>query len=193
MHRFSRRRFLGLGLIALPVAAALDAWLIEPTWLRVTRLELNPPGCRLVHFSDFHYKVDTAYAARVIRTINELRQEFVCFTGDLVEDRRYADEALSFIRQIKRPVFGCPGNHDYSSHANFADYEKAFGATGGAWLVDRSVVLESHNIEIVGMGLAGVHILAEPKAERRILLIHYPMLADRLGGGASISSSQDTH
>ena len=108
MRNFSRRQFLGLGLLALPAAAGLDARLVEPTWLRVTRLDLNPkPTCRFVHFTDIHHKGDTAYAAEMVRTINGLDSEFVCFTGDLVENRRFASEALGFIRQIKKPVYGC--------------------------------------------------------------------------------------
>ena len=54
-----------------------------------------------------------------------------------MEDKRYATEALSVISQIKAPVYGAPGNHDYRSRSRFAEYEQAFAATGGAWLTDR--------------------------------------------------------
>jgi predicted MPP superfamily phosphohydrolase len=161
----------------------IDSRFAEPIWLRVTEFEVYPqPTTRFVHFSDLHYKGDAEYAARVVRTINALEPEFVCFTGDLVEEARFAPAALDFIRQIARPVYGCPGNWDYSSRADFQQYEKAFGATGGAWLEDRSAVLKKQNIELIGMGLRGVHALGEPQAVRRILLIHYPTQADRLDG-----------
>ncbi|MEO5718351.1 MAG: metallophosphoesterase [Chthoniobacterales bacterium] len=183
MRRLSRRQFLGLGLVALPAAAGIDGRFAEPTWLRVTQLDLQPePTCRLVQFSDFHYKGDADYAASVVRKINHLAPEFVCFTGDLVEDKRFAPAALDFIRQVERPVYGCPGNWDYGSGADFGEYEKAFRATGGAWLEDRSLVLPGKNVELIGMGLRGVHRLEEAKAPRRLLLIHYPTQADRLEG-----------
>ena len=183
MRKLTRRRFLGLGLCALPAVAGLDGRFAEPTWLRVTHFDLYPqPTNRFVHFSDLHYKGDAEYAAKVVRTINALEPEFVCFTGDLVEDARFAPAALDFIRQIQRPVYGCPGNWDYGSRADFREYEKAFRATGGGWLEDRSFVLEKQSIELIGMGLRGVHALAEPQAVRRILLIHYPTQADRLDG-----------
>jgi uncharacterized protein len=184
MRTFSRRQFLKLGLVALPATAlGIDSRFAEPSWLRVTELELYPqPTTRFVHFSDLHYKGDADYARKVSRTINALEPEFVCFTGDLVEEARFAPAALDFIRQIERPVYGCPGNWDYSSHADFKEYEKAFSATGGAWLEDRSAVLEKQNIELIGMGLRGVHALGEAQAVRRILLIHYPIQADRLDG-----------
>lgn len=183
MRRITRRRFLGLCLCALPAAAGLDSRFAEPTWLRLTRLELYPvPSNRFVHFSDFHYKGDADYAATVVGTINRLEPDFVCFTGDLVEEARFAPAALDFIRQINRPVYGCPGNWDYGSRADFKLYEKAFTETGGAWLEDRNVVLEKQGIELIGMGLRGVHVLGEARAVRRILLIHYPTQADRLDG-----------
>ena len=184
MRRITRRRFLGLGLCALPAAAAgIDGRLIERTWLRIARFELYPqPTDRFVHFSDLHYKGDANYAAEIVQRINALAPKFVCFTGDLVEDARFAPAALDFIRQINRPVYGCPGNWDYRSGADFRTYEKAFAATGGGWLEDRQIVLPEAGIELIGMGLRGVHALGEPRAVRRILLIHYPIQADRLDG-----------
>jgi hypothetical protein len=38
-----------------------------------------------------------------VGTINALAPQFVCFTGDLVEDARFAPAALDFIRQIAPP------------------------------------------------------------------------------------------
>src|SRR5215831_14178035 len=109
MRRISRRQFIGLGLLALPAAAGVDAHYAEPKWLRVTHLDLRPQStCRFVQFSDLHYKGDAEFASEVVERINQLKPEFVCFTGDLVEDGRYAPAALDFIRQIKGPVYGCP-------------------------------------------------------------------------------------
>jgi predicted MPP superfamily phosphohydrolase len=173
-----------LGLFALPAAAAgIDSRLAEPTWLRVTRFDLHPqPTCRFVQFSDLHYKGDRDYADKVVCTINALDPEFVCFNGDLVEEARFAPAALDFIRQIERPVYGCPGNWDYMSGADFREYQKAFRASGGEWLEDRSVVLKKHDLELIGIGSRGVLAFGEAKAARRVLLMHYPFQADRLDG-----------
>ena len=111
----TRRDFLRLGAMTLPAAAAAQCYLVEPTALRVREMRLKDSSinCRFVHFSDFHHKGNTRYAAKMVRTINGLAPEFVCFTGDLVEENKYTTEALGFIRQIKAPVYGIPGNHDY--------------------------------------------------------------------------------
>ena len=179
----TRRKFLALGALALPSAIGAEAALVEPTNLRTKELMLKPGGnLRFLAFTDLHYKGNARYAAEVVATINRLAPAFVTFSGDLVEDKRFAPAALDFIRQIKSPVYGAPGNHDYRCGAPFADYEKAFAATGGAWLVDRGLVLPEHDLEIVGVGLAGMHALQPtPRTARRILLLHYPELGDRLG------------
>jgi uncharacterized protein len=181
VRHLSRRQFLGLGLCALPAVAGFDGRFVEPTWLRVTHWDFHPePTCRFVHFSDLHYKGDADYTAKVVGEINALEPEFVCFTGALIEDAP-CTRGLDFIRQIERPVYGCPGNWDYGSGADFKEYEKAFRATGGEWLADRSIVLSRHDLELVGMGQSWMPVLKGPRAARQILLIRYPALADRLG------------
>jgi predicted MPP superfamily phosphohydrolase len=182
MSKITRRKFLGLTALTLPAALGADARFIEPTSLRVTQFNLNggPGDCRFVHFTDFHHKGNVRYAANMVRTINELAPEFVCFTGDLVEDARFAPEAFGFIQQIQAPVYGSPGNHDYRSRVFFHEFERAFAATGGAWLADRSVVLPKHDLELVGMAMRGIHAFTSPRANRQVLLMHYPEMASRL-------------
>ncbi|MEP7015956.1 MAG: metallophosphoesterase [Verrucomicrobiota bacterium] len=177
----TRRKFLTLGALTLPVIAA-DTLAMAPTRLRVSKLNVNEPGtCRFVHFSDLHYAGDAHYAAEVVETINALDPQFACFTGDLVEDRKFATEALSFIEQIRKPVYGIPGNHDYWSQAPFDEYERAFAKTGGAWMPDRRVALYEHDIELVGMGVTGMPAVVAEDITRHVLLLHYPVMADHLG------------
>ena len=182
MSTISRRKFLKLSALAFPAAVIIDTRLVEPTNLKVTHLKVNPKGTsRFIHFSDFHHKGDTAYAAKVIRTINDLDPEFVCFTGDLVEKTEYLEEAFHFISQIKSPVYGSPGNHDYWCGAPFSEYERTFSATGGAWLEDTNLVLPERDLELVGMGHNGVPMLKTPQAGCRFLLTHYPKSVEDLG------------
>src|SRR4051812_18913280 len=108
----TRRKFLGLGAVALPAALGINARWLEPRNLRVHKLKAGDGNTRFIQISDFHHKGDTGYAAEVIETVNRLNPQFVCFTGDLVEDKAFAPEALSFIEQIKAPAYGIPGNHD---------------------------------------------------------------------------------
>jgi len=181
MSRITRRKFLGLGALALPAALGANSAALETTSLRVTKLQHGPGPCRFVHFSDFHYRGEDDYAAEVVRTINQLAPNFVCFTGDLVEHARFAPAAFEFIRQIKAPVYGTPGNHDYQSGVPFSDFAEAFAATGGAWLTDRATLLPDFDLELVGFGRRSVHAFTAPQATRQILLMHYPQMANGLG------------
>jgi len=182
MNKITRRKFLGLSALALPAAAlGANSRLLDTTALRVTKLKCGPGACRFVHFSDFHHKGDVAYATEVVRTINGLAPDFVCFTGDLVEEARFAPEALAFIRQIEAPVYGTPGNHDLQCGVPLSEFANAFAATGGAWLAGKSALVAKHDLEIVGMGRHGVDHAAARRACRQVLLLHYPDVANGLG------------
>jgi hypothetical protein len=182
MARLTRRRFLKLTALAIPTAFAVDAGIIERMRLRVRSLDADPNGkLRFIHFSDLHYKGDRRFAANVVRQINSLSPDFVCFTGDLVENQKYFEEALSFISQIKAPVYGSPGNHDYWCGAPFAEFQRVFSATGGRWLADDSIVLPQHGLELVGLGREGPPMLKPPQARMRFLLTHYPLSVEGLG------------
>jgi hypothetical protein len=181
MSRITRRKFLALGALALPAAMGADSSAFETNSLRVTRLQRGPGSCRLVHFTDFHYRGDRDYAAEVVRTINGLSPDFVCFTGDLVEQAAFAPAAFEYICQIDVPVYGIPGNHDFQSGVPFSDFANAFAATGGAWLPDQTALLPEHDLELVGFGRKSVHAFTTPQAARQILLMHYPQMANGLG------------
>jgi hypothetical protein len=183
---FSRRRFLIAALLAAPLLAAADARCIEPKWVRTRRLRLGSGKAthRFVHFTDVHHKGDRAYLESVVRRINALSPDFVCFTGDLIEEGRHLAEALDIFAGIKSPLYGVPGNHDYWSKAAFDGIEKCLAATGGAWLLDNQRVSGDGKFTIIGatcLHSQPAPLRANP-ATRSILLMHYPAWVDQLGG-----------
>src|SRR4051812_5133000 len=118
---FSRRRFIGAVMAALPASAAADTLLLEPTWLVTRRLRLTNSSLthRIVHFTDLHHKGDCRYLARVVARINDLEPDLVCFTGDIIEDATFLPEALKLLQQVRAPLYGIPGNHDYWANIDF--------------------------------------------------------------------------
>ena len=156
--------------------------MIERKWIAVREVNLagEKPSHRIVHFSDLHYKGNRPYLQRVVGKINELSADFVCFTGDIVESKPYLGEALQLLKEIRFPVFGVPGNHDYWSGASFDEVVRSFKATGGAWLVDEQTCTADGKVAIIGS--AGKHIafMQGDTAAKRLLLTHYPILVDRL-------------
>ena len=187
--KLSRRRFLaalGAAVVCSPFAAATDAKWIEPTRLKIRRLRVGngKPTHRFVHFTDLHHKGDRKYLQKVINVINSLTPDFVCFTGDIVEDQEFLMEALEALSRIKSPTFGVPGNHDYWSRISFEPVFKSFAATGGAWLLDEARTTANGKINIIGTSCSHANQALSPlnPSMKNILLFHYPMWAKKLGG-----------
>src|SRR3954463_13306023 len=129
-------------MVLSPCSVVGDAHWIEPQWVKTRHLRLTArPAHRFVQFSDLHHKGDRAHTESVVKQINALAPDFVCFTGDLIEEAKYLPEALELLSGINAPMYGIPGNHDYWSNASFEPIAKTFAATGGAWLEDEARII----------------------------------------------------
>src|ERR1700761_4786884 len=124
----TRRRFLIGALASAPFLGAGDAAWLEPDWVKVHHQKIGPRTLkvRMVHITDIHHKGDAPYLQSVVRKVNALSPDFVCFTGDLIEQAKFVPEALAILAGIKSPIFGVPGNHDYWGAANFPEIERSF-------------------------------------------------------------------
>jgi len=186
LKTISRRQFILAALLATPLAVWGDARCIEPTEVVVRRRRFGPGPAthRLVHFSDLHHKGDRRYLQAVVGQINALAPDFICFTGDLVEDPKFLPETLELLSGLKAPLLGVPGNHDYVSGIAFAPVQACFAATGGAWLLDEPRSLAGGRINFIGITCnRGVETrLPVNPAAKNILLMHYPAQVEQLGG-----------
>jgi len=182
--KINRRRFLRSVFVSAPLLALTDAFALEPAWVKVRKLSLSKttPAHRFVQFTDLHHKGDRAYLQSVVTTINQLAPDFVCFTGDIVEDTKFLAEALELMQAIKAPVFGIPGNHDYWSHADFGVIAKSFAATGGVWLLDREVRTPDGKVNLIGSTCTKAPDVKPRAGLKNILLIHYPAWVEKLAG-----------
>jgi uncharacterized protein len=185
-RKISRRRFFVAGLLLSPPAVYADAKWLEPTWLKTRRLRLasGKPAHRFVHFTDLHHKGDRNYGKSVVNAINSLSPDFVCFTGDIIEEGKYLAEALEILSGIKSPMYGVPGNHDYWSHVPFTGIAKCFDATGGAWLLDEQRVTGDGKINVIGATCRHPMQFSQLQnpAMKNIFLMHYPASVKNLGG-----------
>ncbi len=182
--KINRRKFILTGLLATPFALAGDAKFVEPTWLKIRRVRIGDGkiDCRFVQFSDLHHKGDRAYLQTVVDKINSLTPELVCFTGDLIENGKFLPETLEILSGIKSPMFGVPGNHDYWSHAPFAQIRKCFTATGGDWLMNEQLKIAGGKINLIGAACNNPLFIPPPASgTKNILLMHYPAWAKKLG------------
>ncbi|MEW6306427.1 MAG: metallophosphoesterase [Verrucomicrobiota bacterium] len=193
--RFNRRQFFRCAFYGAPFAALADALWWEPDWLKVHTVKLTPdkPRARLVHFTDLHHKGDRAYLQKVVQRINKLSPDAVCFTGDLVEDAEHLPECLEVLQQIKSPLFGVPGNHDFWAEINFGAVEKAFASTGGAWLMDQQVASRAGGLMIHGATCNKPLAFRPAHDSRNILLIHYPAWVKKLGAKYDLVLAGHSH
>jgi len=162
--------------------AAADMALFEPGWLKLSHLNLAGTGrtARFVYFTDIHHKGDGDWLTSVVTLINALKPDFVCFGGDIVEDKAHLTEALAILGQIKSPLFGVPGNHDYWSAVDFSTVAQAFAATGGAWLMDTSATVAGGKIQLHGLTRETGVVLPPKPGVKNILLAHYPNWCEKV-------------
>lgn len=179
----TRRRFLWTLLLGAPAVALADSLWIEPNWLRTRRLNFATgiPKHRFVFFTDLHHKGDRGLLDSMVRKINALSPEFVCFGGDLVEEKEHVADALAGLQQIKAPIYGVPGNHDYWSHANFKEIDEGLIATGGRWLEDEVWDVADGKVQIAGATCSKPPRFQLREDVRRIALFHYPVWVEELG------------
>jgi len=85
----------------------MPPWL-EPDWVKVKRLRLSDgkPSHRFVHFTDLHHKGGRAHLQSLVKLINAQSPDFVCFTGDIIDQAQYLPEALELLEGIKSPMYG---------------------------------------------------------------------------------------
>ncbi|MBA4147630.1 MAG: metallophosphoesterase [Verrucomicrobia bacterium] len=178
----TRRQFVFSALVGTPAAAVADSIWIEPDWLNVRRIRLtrNPPRHRFVHLTDIHHKGDRAYFEKVVNEINKLAPDFVCFTGDLIEEAKFLVESLELLKKIRAPLYGCPGNHDYWAHVEFDEIAEAFASTGGAWLMDGQAKTKDGNVTINGAATMNPPSIVPDPQTKNIMLIHYPEWVEKL-------------
>jgi uncharacterized protein len=179
--KLSRRQFFWSLFLGTPLAALADAFLIEPDWLAVRKFRLHPePTIRLVHFSDLHHKGDEALLASTVASINALKPDVVCFTGDLIEKAKHLPAALEGLKQINAPLFGVPGNHDYWAHIDFELPRKAFAETGGRWLMNDWHLLDDLNLRISGLTCEKPYVPPSDPTRKHVSLLHYPKWIETL-------------
>jgi predicted MPP superfamily phosphohydrolase len=194
---------VALGAIAL--AALAWGW-FEAGWLRkrVLQVELagapkELDGVRIAHLSDLHLGVvgrGRRAAEDAVSWVVERRPELVVVTGDLVSRR----DGLPLLGQLLARMPGCIvvlGNHDFAdSRDPFSeriDGDELDRIEGVTLLFDEAidVQLRGRRVQVVGVDPrtyaryeARPGERADPTADFRILVCHFPGVARRVPEGS---------
>ncbi len=191
------------------LAGASVAWgLFESQWVERRVVEVPVPrlpgaleGFRILHLSDFHLGMPSLNVRALRKAVEwgcEQAPDLVAVTGDLVA-RESGEAALLDLLPRARSRLGTVavlGNHDvavtrdpFSGARELADLASA----GAVLLRDESVVLETAGLRVQLVGTeprafmerrARPAALADPDADLRVLLCHFPDVVDHLPRGA---------
>jgi uncharacterized protein len=194
-----RKPLVALG--SLGLAAALWGQ-FEAGWVRLRILDVALPGLppeldglRIAHLSDFHLGFPSRgerAVQRAVRWAAERTPELTVITGDLLSRPRAEPRLRTLLEQMPGS-FAVLGNHDFAASRD--PFSKSspvsdLGSTTVLFDEARIVELRGRRVQIVGVdprsyrrGTARPERLADPDADLRILLCHFPNVIDRLRPG----------
>ncbi|MDQ3893609.1 MAG: metallophosphoesterase [Actinomycetota bacterium] len=185
-------------------AAGALAWgHFEAGWVRLRTRRVPVPGLppelaglRIVHLSDFHLGVPSRGALAVARAVAwaEARQpDLVTISGDLLARPRGEARLRELVRRLPN-CFSVLGNHDFGRTRDpFAKPAPIAELAPAELLSDSARVVEIRGrpVQIAGVdprsyqrGEARPERLADPGADLRILLCHFPGIVEMLPPGA---------
>jgi uncharacterized protein len=169
---------------------------LEELELRVPGLPPELAGLRIAHLSDFHLGIPSPGAHAVERAVDWVasrRPDLVLVTGDLLARQRGAARLRSLIERLP-PVYAVLGNHDYADSRD--PFSRPVGDVDlgpGTLLADEAVTIErrGRRIQLVGVDPRTYMRLearpweqADPGADLRILLCHFPRIVDWIPAGS---------
>lgn len=189
-------------LAVAPLGALAWGW-FEAGWVRFRSFDVPLPrlpaalaGLRIAHLSDFHLGMPsrgTRAVERAVAWAAERRPDLTLISGDLLSRPRGERRLRAMLERLPN-CFAVLGNHDFAVSRDPFSRATALPDLGAATLlVDdaRTLELRGCKVQIAGVDprsymqrLARPERLADPDADLRILLCHFPGVIDKLPDGA---------
>lgn len=182
----------------VPAAGAVAWGHFEAGWVKLETLDCpieglprELEGLRIAHLSDFHLGFPSRGTRAVERAVDwavEREPDLVLISGDLLSRRRGEPRLRELVTRLPN-CYAVLGNHDF---AHTKDPFAQPSPVADLVLLDeaRTVELRGRKVQIVGVdprsyrrGRARPERLADPEADLRILLCHFPNVVDRLEPG----------
>jgi predicted MPP superfamily phosphohydrolase len=154
---------------------------------------------RFVQISDVHIGSRTSrFLETIVRLVNEHNPDFMCITGDFIDQPGVTLEKLKSLKKFKGPIYYCIGNHE-----RYEDLDKIVGRLESLGVE----VLRNRSVEVDGIQFIGIDDHDSPQQVARvlpfldvkddhysILLYHRPHgLADAHQHGIDLKISGHTH
>jgi len=191
------------------IVGAGIAWgLFESQWVEARQVQVPVPGLpaaldglRILHLSDFHLgslSLNARALRKAVDWASTSEADLVAMTGDLLSRPRGEEDLRWALRRLRgrHGAFVVLGNHDVAvtrdpfSAAHEVEDLKREGAT---LLRDEAASIDGlgARVQVVGADpttylarRSRLEELADPDADLRLLLCHFPEVVDRLHPGA---------
>ena len=185
------------------MAAGLVWGHFEAGWVRLRVLPVVLPelpeefdGLRIAHLSDLHLGLPSRGTRAVERAVDwvvDRRPDLTVISGDLVSRPRGARRLRRLLERLPS-CYAVLGNHDFASTRDpFSRPAHLYDLAPATLLANesRTVELRGRRVQIAGVdprsysaGTARPDRFADPEADLRILLCHFPGVVDRLQPGS---------
>jgi uncharacterized protein len=151
--KLSRRALIRGGLCCVAAAAGADAFLVEPRWLAVSRMDVPVPslprsfaGYRIAQLSDLHLSSLGSLHEAVCREVSAYDPQLIVLSGDAIESEDRLDLLETLCRQLARPgreVVATPGNWEHWGHVSMVALDRAYARAGARLFANTSAALSS--------------------------------------------------
>ena len=181
------KRRLAIGLAALLLVmllVAVDSFIIEPHWLKVTRVEISSPKLEqpltLAVLADIQTDSPGNYEKRVLELVRDENPDLILLAGDYIQVREAVDYQREgqALNQIFRDaglssdlgIYAVRGNMDWNS---WGDIFQGLGVK----LIDETETIDLGPVTLTGLGWLDSRdpAFTIPEADKfHVVLGHYP-------------------
>ena len=195
---------VGVGLVAFITILTLSLWGIYKAWHpQVVGIALQSPKItkplRFVQISDVHIGSRTIkFLNNVMQTVESLDADFLCITGDFIDQPGISVEQLASLKNYTKPIYFCIGNHE--RYEDLDAIVQRLESIGVEVLRSRSLLVDE--LQVIGIDDAEDHQQVAKELRRidvdsnqySILLYHRPRgLQDAAEKGIDLMLSGHTH
>jgi predicted MPP superfamily phosphohydrolase len=191
----SRRQFI-FGSGAAVFIGAMDAFCVEPKWLRVTNHDVpvaNLPkmldGYRIAQISDAHLRRVGGVEEKIVREIENQNVALVLLTGDIIDDPLRLNVLEEFCHNLhgaRRPVLATLGNWEHWCRIPIRTLQEKYRSHRIRLLINESELIDSAiRVAATDDAISGRFLLDKTMrgytgAAVNLFLTHSPGILDHL-------------
>ncbi len=191
----SRRKLMQVA-GATVVLGAVDAFGLEPHWLRVTEHDVPVPklsrsldGFQIAQITDAHLRQIGTVENAIIREIERRQVQLVVLTGDIVDNSHQIEVVREFCNQLigqDRTLLATLGNWENSGRVSLDLLQRTYRSERTRLLVNEAMVVDSAvsvvatNDAITAPLQLNEALAGRSTAEVSLFLTHSPWILDAL-------------